>query len=295
MLLTTMDDYESSQLAELRRWQEQAPPPVARWFGRAAGPASQAVQTMIPTAALKLALDGVQSTAGRFAGHASLLKQAKVSRVEDLRDADLKLCDQLAAKVRRRSSVTAGGSGALLGVAGAAGMVADVPTLMVLAFRTIQRVGLCYGEVLHNVAGRQLGLAIFALASANTVEEKRTALLALTRAEPGTGTVDAAWRDGIERAAERELAKEAAMLSLQNLAMQAGKHLGWRKAAGALPVFGALVGGSVNAWYLWDLATVSRYCFQERWLRNRYRELQLQAPMPALPHEQAALPAPSQD
>jgi hypothetical protein len=287
-----MNDYESSQLLELRRWQEQAPPPVTRWFGRAAGPASQAMQTIIPTTALRMALDGVQSTAGRFAGHANLLKQAKVARIEDLRNADLQLCDELAAKVRRRSSVTAGSSGALLGVAGAAGMVADVPTLMVLAFRTIQRIGLCYGEVLHNVAGRQLGLAIFALASANTVEEKRTALLALTRPEPGAMHEDA-WRDGIERAAERELAKEAAMLSLHNLAMQAGKHLGWRKAAGALPVFGALVGGSVNAWYLWDLATVARFCFQERWLRNRYRELQLQAPMPALPPEQQALPAPS--
>ncbi|MDB5968250.1 MAG: EcsC protein family protein [Hydrocarboniphaga sp.] len=287
-----MDEYERSQLLELRRWQEQAPAPVTRWFGRAAGPASQAVQTIIPTAALRIALDGVQSTAGRFAGHATLLKQARVARIEDLRNADLQRCDQLAAKVRRRSCVTAGGTGALLGVAGGAGMVADIPTLMVLAFRTIQRIGLCYGEVLHNVAGRQLGLAIFALASANTVEEKRTALLALTRPEPGA-TREAAWRDGIERAAERELAKEAAMLSIQNLAMQAGRHLGWRKAAGALPVFGALVGGSVNAWYLWDLATVSRYCFQERWLRNRHRELHLQASMPALPPEQQALPAPN--
>lgn len=289
-----MDEYERRQLLELRRWQQQKPPPVSRWFGRAAGPASQAVQTLIPTAALRIALDGVQSTAGRFAGHASLLKQARVQRIEDLRKADLETCDRLAAKVRRRSSVAAGGSGALLGVAGAAGMVVDVPTLMVLAFRTIQRVGLCYGEVLHNVAGRQLGLAIFALASANTVEEKRTALLALTRPEPGS-TREAAWRDGIERAAERELAKEAAMLSLQNLAMQASRHLGWRKAAGSLPVFGALVGGSVNAWYLWDLATVSRYCFQERWLRHRHRELLLQAPMPALPAEQQALPAPAED
>jgi hypothetical protein len=277
-----MDDYELSQLAELRRWQQQAPPPVARWFGRAAGPASQAVQTMIPTAALRAAIEGVQSAAGRFAGHATLLKQAKVARIEDLRHADLQVCDRLAKQVRRRSAMTAGGTGALLGVAGGAGMIADVPTLMVLAFRTIQRIGLCYGEVLHNASGRQLGLAIFALASANSVDEKRTALLALTRPEPGA-TSEAAWRDGIERAAERELAKEAAMMSINNLAMQAGRHLGWRKAAGALPVFGALVGGSVNAWYLWDLATVSRYCFQERWLRARHRELAHQAPLPALP------------
>ena len=31
-----------------------------------------------------------------------------------------------------------------------------------------------------------------------------------------------------------------------------------------------LVGGSVSAWYLYDVSQVSRYVFQERWLRERY-------------------------
>ncbi len=267
-----MNDYERSCLAEIRSWQTQPPPAVARWFGRATGPASQAVQTMIPAAALRAALDTVQSTAGRFSGHASLLKQAQVARIEDLRAAPLERCDDLSRRLRRRASAMAGGGGALLGVAGAAGMVADVPTLLLLAFRTIQRTGLCYGEILSGASGRRLELAIFALASANTVEEKDAALHALHRHE-GEALADAGWRDGVERAAERELAKEAAVLSLNNLALQAGKHLGWRKAAGALPVVGALVGGSVNAWYLWDLANVAGYCFRERWLIDRHGKL----------------------
>jgi hypothetical protein len=153
-------------------------------------------------------------------------------------------------------------------------MVADVPALLVLAFRSIQRVGLCYGERPQpEQDARRLSLAIFALASANSVEEKQQALQALAR--PYSDAVDAAWRDGVERAAERELAKEAAMLSINNLAMQAGRHLGWRKAAGTVPIFGAVVGGSVNAWYLYDLCGVARYVYQERWLRARHGERKL--------------------
>jgi hypothetical protein len=265
-----MNRYELDRLAELRRWQLQPPPPAARWFGKAAGPASQAVQTMIPTEVLRSAMNVVHGTAGRFTGHASVLKLAKVGRIEDLLDAELSLCDRLAGRVRRRAMATAGGTGALLGVAGAAGMVADVPALLVLAFNTIQRTALCYGQVLLGDSGRRLSLAIFALASANSVAEKEAALASARLNDDPT---DAAWRDGIERAAERELAKEAATASLSNLALQASRHLGWRKAAGAMPFVGAVIGGSVNAWYLYDLGNVARYCFQERWLTARYGEL----------------------
>jgi hypothetical protein len=40
-----------------------------------------------------------------------------------------------------------------------------------------------------------------------------------------------------------------------------------------LPVFGALVGASVNAWYLRDVTRCARYVFQERWLREKYGAL----------------------
>lgn len=267
----TLADYEQTQLQALRRWQAEPPPPAARLMSRAAGPASRAVQKAIPTQALSAALAGVQKSAMRLNGHKSILKKAGVANIEALRDAPLQTCDELSKAVRHRAMAMGGGAGALFGVAGTAGLVADVPTLLVLAFRTIHRVGLCYGEVLAGEGGRPLLTAIFALASANTVEEKQLALSALQRPE----LIDQsgmAWREGMERAAERELAKDAAMFSLNNLAQQLGRHLGWRKAAGAMPVVGALIGGSVNAWYLYDLANVTRYCFQERWLRAHFSE-----------------------
>lgn len=227
------------------------------------------MQAMVPEEALRAALDGVNRVAERLADQGSLLKRAGVGDVSDLCLGDLETCDELMKGERRRAMALAGVGGAAFGVAGTAGMVADVPALIALALRTIHRVGLCYGEDMRSPAHRKLAVGIFALASANSAEEKRTAVAALAHFQ--TESLDqAAWRDGVERAAEREIAKEAAVFSLHNLARKLGINLGQRKAAGVVPILGALIGGSVNAWYLHDIAQVSRYVFQERWMSRRY-------------------------
>ena len=260
--------YERAQLAQLRQWQAGPPGPATRLFGKAAGPASKAVQSMLPEAALRSALSGAQKAALKLSGEDSLLRQAGVKDFAELRRIPLQTCDRLATGVQRRAMAMAGGAGAVFGVAGPAGLVADVPALLVLALRSIHRTGLCYGERGEDEARARLGIGIFALASANTVEEKQAAIAALRNVNAEQSS--AAWRDGVERAAERELAKEAAVFGLNNLARSLATNLGWRKAAGSLPVLGAVVGGSVNAWYLYDVTSVARYVFQERWLQAKH-------------------------
>jgi hypothetical protein len=181
--------------------------------------------------------------------------------------ADLARCDELVQRVQWQATGIAAGSGALTGLAGLAGMVADVPALLTLSLHTIHRIGICYGYDTLGEAERPYAVGVFALASANTMEEKQDALRALD--EAGGQPDVAAWRDGLERAAQRELSKNAAVLTLHNLARQLGINLGRRKAATALPVLGALVGGVVNAWYLRDLSGAARHAFQSRRLRER--------------------------
>ena len=117
---------------------------------------------------------------------------------------------------------------------------------------------------------RQLALGIFALVSANSAQEKALAVRAVRAGAP---LLDEAWRDGVERVTEREIAKNATVYSLQNLARAIGLNLGKRKAAGSVPVLGAAVGAAVNAWYLADVGDAARYTFQERWLVERYPHL----------------------
>lgn len=282
--MNPLNPYEQRQLALIRAWQAEAPGWGTRLLASPSRKVASAVQAMVPEDVLRAALDGVNRMAEKLADDRSILKRAHLDSLERLRAQDLEVCDRLMRTEQRRAMAMAGVGGAALGVAGVAGMVADVPALIALALRTIHRIGLCYGEDLRQPEHRKLAIGVFALASANSMEEKQVAVAALRDFAPETLDA-AAWRDGVERAAERELAKEAAVFSVHNLAQKLGVNLGKRKAAGVLPVLGAIVGGSVNAWYLWDVAQVSRYVFQERWMTQRQSSPALGAPDEAIASE----------
>src|SRR3546814_15353703 len=111
--------------------------------------------------------------------------------------------------------------GALFGLAGAPGMAADIPTLLALALRTIHRTAYCYGEDRRAPERRGLAVGVFALASANTMEEKQAGWEA--RFDSADLLADA-WRDGVDRAAERHLAKGTAPLSIKAMAARIGIH-----------------------------------------------------------------------
>lgn len=265
--MKTLTEYESRQLKLIRDWQSESPGWGTRLLAKPGSKVASAVQALVPEDALRAALDGVNRVAEKLSDERPILKRAGVASLDELRRRGLKECDDLMRTEQRRAMAMGGVGGAAFGIAGAAGMVADVPALIALALRTIHRVGLCYGEDLRQPGYRKLAIGVFALASANSLEEKQAAVTAL-RDFNAAALDESAWRDGVERAAEREFAKEAAVFSLNNLASKLGVNLGKRKAAGVLPVLGALVGGSVNAWYLYDVAQVSRYVFQERWLEG---------------------------
>jgi acyl-CoA synthetase (AMP-forming)/AMP-acid ligase II len=268
--MTAMTPYEHKVLKELRDWQAEPPGWGARLLAKPGRKIAEVAQVIVPTAALRAALSGADRLGRKLSDERSILSRAGVASLADLREQPLEACDRLSRTVGRRAATLAGATGALFGVAGAAGLIADVPALLTLAMRTIHRTGFCYGEHAGAAEQRRTGIGIFALVSANSADEKLAALHALH----GHGELlDAAWRDGIERVAERELAKDATAYSLQNLARAIGLNLGKRKVAGSVPVVGAAVGAAVNAWYLADVAQTARYVFQERWLRERYRRL----------------------
>jgi hypothetical protein len=266
--MSPLDEYERQQLALIRAWRAQPPSLATRTLGRASAPLADAAEKIVPTVALRLALDAVHALAVRLADPAWVLRHAGVTEIEALRRQSLQRCDRLAEQVGQRAMLIGGGSGLVCGVAGGFGLAVDLPTLLTLTFRTIHRVALCYGENLTPPERRRLPVAVFALASANTMDEKIQALSAVDSAfETGEPT---AWAEGIGRAAQRELAKDSVAFSLNNLGKSLARNLGWRKAGESVPLVGAVVGGSVNAWYLHDLANVARRSFQLRWLRAKY-------------------------
>jgi hypothetical protein len=263
-----MTPYEQKALKQIHQWQAQPPGWGTRALARPGAKVAQLVEVLVPTTALRAALTQADRLGRKLSDERSILQRAAVPELGALRKGPLKHCDDLARSVGRRALVMGGGTGALFGIAGGYGLIADVPTLLMLALRTIHRIGFCYGERPDADDERRLSVGIFALVSANSMDEKQSALSALRG--QADALLDAAWRDGVERVAERELAKEAAIFSLQNLAQRIGVNLGKRKIAGSIPVLGVAVGAAVNAWYLGDVAQTARYVFQERWLAERY-------------------------
>jgi hypothetical protein len=268
--MEAMTVYERGQLAQLRAWQAEAPGWGTRLLARPSSSAAQVVQAVVPVGALRATLKGFEKAARKLGGTRAVLRRAGVASLAELREVTLQNCDRLAKFEERTAMSFAGVTGAGLGAFGAAGMVVDVPALITQAMRVIHRIGLCYGEDLLAQEDQGLAIGIFALVSANSAEEKRTALTALR--ERGD-LLDAAWRDGVERVAERELAKEAAVFSLQTLAGRIGLHLDIRRAPGTVPILGAVAGAAVNTWYIREVAQAARVVFQERWLRSKYGEL----------------------
>lgn len=264
MTAKRLSDYEQAQLEQLRSWSAAQPGWLTRRFATASGPVTRLAESLIPLSALQFALTGANRLAVRMVHADTVLKMAAAQDLHELRGADLARGDALAERVRRRAVGWSAAGGAITGVAGAPGLVLDVPALLTLALHTIHRTGLCYGYDSLAAEKQPYAIGVFSLASANSLEEKTVALQALLSFDSSDATATAAMRDGLERAAQRELSKGAAIFSLHNLARQLGTNLARRKAAAAVPLIGALVGGAVNAWYLHDLAQTARYAFHAR-------------------------------
>ena len=255
---------DDALLAELIAWRDAPAKPDLRGLPTVNVPVLGKLRKYTPAGGAQRTLAAAYNTAVRLSQPQSLLRQAKVDALPALRERSLVDCDAQARSVARQSGWLAGGSGAALGLAGVAGLVADAPALLLLALRALVRIGYCYGES----PSPALVAALFALASADTEDEKRLAWKAALTATAGSGVdadvSDAAIRDGLERAAEREFAKQALAGSLQKLALTLVQRLGLKKSAGLLPVLGAAVGGAVNIRFLFLLSQSARMAFAAR-------------------------------
>lgn len=267
MSKSAIDEYAAERREEIEAWLAATPDWGTRVMSGPGRVAAAAAQQIVPVEFLRGAFAGLNRAAARLSGQRDILKWADAESLEQLAALPLEDADRLARRVERRSMVLAGSSGAALGIGGAAGMVFDVPALLTLALRTIHRTAFCYGEDWQQRREQGLATGVFALASANSLEEKQQAWAAL---QQGEALLDEAWRDGVERVAERELAKNSTQFSLQTLSSRIGIHLGSRKAAGVAPLIGAVVGATVNAGYIHDIARVSRFVLQDRWLAREH-------------------------
>lgn len=264
--LPKLTNYESKQLAEIEAWKTKEPSVADKTMGIVVQPFAWMVQKLVPEKAIMGALQMARKLSTMTVDTADVLREAGVREVSDIRGKELKLSDRLADEVHNWGMGIAAAEGAGTGFFGIFGAPVDVPALITIALRTIEKIGVCYGYECKTKEDEDFIMGILAASGANTVEEKLGALMALRTVE--SILIRQTWKKMAETAAKNQLSKEGAIIGLRSLAKQLSINITKRKALAAIPFIGSLVGGSLNAWYLRDVGWAARRVFQERRLRE---------------------------
>jgi len=259
-----LGEYEKEQIRAIDDWRREKPGAIGAALGFVIFPISVLIQTIIPKEAIQNVLSGASVTAEILTDEGDVIRKGDVAEIEVLRKKDLRLSDQLANEIHNWAIGIASAEGVGSGMWGIYGLALDIPFIITFALRTIHKIGICYGYRNKDENGRRFVLALLSAASANTVSEKAEAVKLLQAID--IMIAKQTMKTVLEKAVQQQLAKEAVLLSVKNLGRQLGVNITERKVLQVIPAIGAAVGGSVNAWFINDVAWAARRAFQERWL-----------------------------
>lgn len=269
-------DYEARQIEEIKKWKSDEPSVAMKTLGTIVYPLTWLVNAVIPKAAIRGALDLSSYLGNWLADTADIKRDGNVGEILELKKKELEICDKLANDVHNWAIGIASAEGALTGVGGILLMAIDVPTLITLLLRTIHKIGLCYGYETLSEDDRTFVLQILAASGANSIEEKAAALATLKAIE--VTLAKTTWKEMAEFAARKGIqgiSKEAVIVLVKALAKQLGINITKRKALNSIPIIGALIGMGVNGWYMKDVGWAARRAFQERWMVDNERVLEI--------------------
>ena len=261
-----LSDYEKQQIQAIDAWKSEEPSVVSHAFGSVVEPIVWLVQKVVPDSAIQGAIEGASALGQYLTDTKDILRDAQVENIADLRSGELALCDKLADEVHNWAIGVAMAEGSATGALGIFGAPVDVPAIITIAMRTIHKIGVCYGYESKTSEDGQFALGILGASGANTVREKLAALATLTALR--TVLARQSWKVMAEHAAQNQFGKEAVLVTIRSLGKQIGINVTKRRAMAAIPAIGAVVGGSVNGWYIKEVGWAARRAFQERWLVN---------------------------
>lgn len=267
-------NYEKEQMVEIQKWKDEVPNVITRAFGVALEPLSRLAQKVVPESAIKGALDFSNYAAQWLTDVNDIKRDAHVCEISELKYKGLKLSDELANDVHNWAIGIAAVEGGAAGFFGLPGMAIDIPAIITIGLRTIHKIGICYGFEAKTYHDKNFILAIMAASGANSIEEKTAALLVLRQIEVAIATQT--WKAMGIKAAQNNMCKEGAIIAVKNLAKQLGVNISKRKALESIPVFGCMVGSSVNGWFIKEIGWAARRSFQERWLIEKYKTIDLE-------------------
>ena len=171
---------------------------------------------------------------------------AGIDDITEMHDRPMEDCDRMAQQTGLIALSIAAAEGAATGAGGLWTTLLDVPLAIMVALRTIRKIGHCYGYSLEDVEGRKLVLGILSISLSGSLDLRRQRLRRL--------------RDLEEMVAE-QTEEEIFVQEIVQFAFQL-------EIFEEVPGLGAISGALLNAEFMHRVGVTARRVFQEHWLRD---------------------------
>ena len=172
---------------------------------------------------------------------------------------DLSVLEALVKERLRSAKAMAAVQGGVTGVGGAPGLLADIPTLYFLLFRTVRQVALCFGHPADSDAERRYLLQVVNAGHHLEMRDRRCALIELD-------SLEAELSD--RNASSEDMQRTLLAKSVQQLAKKLAATLVTRKAAQTVALVGGAVGAVINRQLLDDVGQTAFHAYRRRFLAS---------------------------
>ena len=267
-----MNDYEKNALAVINTWENPEPTIWSKVSDTVGKPFSLAGDAVMKVPGVQLVLsksvDGIMSVCGDAAAitvrTSAIFKEFcsagyEVSTHEHIREVPLEIIDRVVGYLDAKYKGLALTEGVITGVAGAPGIIADIPALSALTLRAVFEYATYYGFDISLQEERAYALEVLAYA-ATPVSAKSAVMIDLAR----IGSA----------AARKKTWDEISKTGLSTLIVNVAKQLGYRltkaKLAQVVPYIGSVVAGGFNAKYTADVCESAYYLYRKRFLERKY-------------------------
>ncbi len=183
-----------------------------------------------------------------------------VHRRRDIFSLDLEDVDRTAGSLALKYKAWALAEGAAAGVAGIAGLLADIPALVTLNLRAIGEYATYYGFDVSLQEECLYGMNVLGFASSPTDAAKEIAMAQLVRIAG----------DVAKKKPFAVLEKHAFVNIMQEISKALGIRLTKAKLAQFVPIVAAFVGGGFNAFYTGKVCDTAYYLYRERFLAEKH-------------------------
>ena len=226
---------------------------------------SRLAHQLLPQELMERVTDHLLEQTVQFAellsGNDALYDESGVLSLHDLRQLDLERADELANLVASRNRLLGATEGAVTGLAGFLGAIADLPLSVIIVLRTIYQTAECYGYDLADLDGRQKIYQLLANTDWSVLVEKQTVLLSLVSVQQllKQGGV-AGLQQRVGSAADLEVFEKL----VQELAGSLNIRLPDQLTSRVVPLAGSVVGAFYNTRLINSVAALAQATFRQQ-------------------------------